>query len=609
MAEILENKTFDEIGVGDSASLTRALRYEELETWAAVTGNVNLVDAVESAAREGIAQEGGAFGMWGTALFSTIVGTQLPGAGTQIRSVQRRLPPADRHRQRGDGDGHRDGEEPGRRLADPRLPLCRRHDGNEYITATAEVIAPTKKIREPIRRLPEVHLQREDRFSVLLDEAAVLEAMPTAVVHPCSDDALIGPIQAAERDLIKPILVGPEAKIRAIAEAEGLDISPYPLIDVAHSHQAAERAVAMVRAGEAEILMKGSLHTDELLHAVLQRDTGIRTERRLSHCFLLAVPTYARPFILTDAAINIAPDLTTKRDICQNAIDIARAMGIEQPKVAILAAVESVNPAMPATLDAAALCKMADRGQIKGAILDGPLAFDNAADEEAARTKGIVSPVAGKADILLVPDLEAGNMLAKQLIFMAHAEAAGIVAGAQVPIVLTSRADSVRTRLASCAVAALLVKAAREGDGRSQSRGALVMTQGILVINAGSSSIKFAGYRSAGAAEPEFLGKGQVEGLRTEPKFTCKDADGSLLGEHRWSAPITHSAALEYIIRLDRGERHRVCTSAQWVIGWCSAARPTPHRPSWTTGSSPRSKSSSPSSRYTCPTISPRFEP
>ncbi|MCG6860596.1 MAG: bifunctional enoyl-CoA hydratase/phosphate acetyltransferase [Chromatiaceae bacterium] len=462
MAEILENKTFDEIRVGDSASLTRALRYEDLETWAAVTGNVNLVDAVETAAREGIAKEGGAFGMWGTALFSTIVGTQLPGAGTQIRSAQVHY--------------HRPiviGNEvtatirvTGKKPEDGSLTLdcrCRDPDGSEFITATAEVIAPTKKIREPIRRLPQVHLQREDRFSQLLDAAAALEAMPTAVVHPCSRDALIGPIQAAERDLIKPILVGPEAKIRSIAEAEGLDISPYPLVDVEHSHRSAEQAVAMVRAGEADILMKGSLHTDELLHAVLKRDTGIRTERRLSHCFLIAVPTYVRPFILTDAAINIAPDLITKRDICQNAIDIAKAMGVEEPRLAILAAVESVNPAMPATLDAAALCKMADRGQIKGAILDGPLAFDNAADEEAARTKGIVSPVAGKADILVVPDLEAGNMLAKQLIFMARAEAAGIVAGAQVPIVLTSRADSVRTRLTSCAVAALLAEAKREG--------------------------------------------------------------------------------------------------------------------------------------------------
>jgi len=462
MAEILENKTFDEIAVGDSASLTRALRYEELETWAAVTGNVNLVDAVESAAREGLATEGGAFGMWGTSLFSTLVGTELPGAGTQIRSAQ-----VNYHRPIViDSEVTATVTVTGKSSDSGYLTLdCRCVDaqGNRLISATAEVIAPTKKIREPIRRLPEVHLHRENRFATLLDEAAALEAMPTAVVHPCSKDALIGPIEAAEKNLIMPLFVGPEAKIRAIAEEQELDISPYPLINVEHSHQAAERAVAMVRSGEAQVLMKGSLHTDELLHEVLRRDTGIRTERRLSHCFLMAVPTYARPFILTDAAINIAPDLITKRDICQNAIDIAHAMRVKEPKLAILAAVESVNPSMPATIDAAALCKMADRGQITGATLDGPLAFDNAVDEEAARTKGIVSSVAGRSDIMLVPNLEAGNMLAKQLTFMAHAEAAGIVAGAQVPIVLTSRADSVRTRLASCAVAALLVEAAREG--------------------------------------------------------------------------------------------------------------------------------------------------
>jgi phosphotransacetylase len=276
-------------------------------------------------------------------------------------------------------------------------------------------------------------------------------------------DALVGAIEAAEHHLIKPILVGPEAKIRTTAEQANVDITPFPLVPAEHSHHAAVLAVQLVRTGEVANLMKGSLHTDELLHAVLDREAGLRTERRLSHCFLLAVPTYERPIILTDAAINISPDLVTKRDICQNAIDLAHALGLNEPKVAILAAVEAVNPDMPATLDAAALCKMAERGQIKGGILDGPLAFDNAVDEEAARTKGIVSPVAGRADILVVPNLEAGNMLAKQLTFMADAEAAGIIVGARVPIVLTSRADSARTRLASCALSVLMAEAQRRG--------------------------------------------------------------------------------------------------------------------------------------------------
>jgi phosphotransacetylase len=287
--------------------------------------------------------------------------------------------------------------------------------------------------------------------------------MSTAVVHPCSEDALVGAIQAAEHKLIKPILVGPEAKIRATAERANVDITPFRLVPAEHSHQAAALAVELVRTGEAANLMKGSLHTDELLRAVLSPQAGLRTERRLSHCFLLAVPTYERAIILTDAAINISPDLRAKRDICQNAIDLARALGLDQPKVAILAAVETVNPEMPATLDAGALCKMADRGQIKGGVLDGPLAFDNAVDEEAARTKGIISPVAGRADILVVPNLEAGNMLAKQLTFMADAEAAGIIVGARVPIVLTSRADSARTRLASCALSVLMANAQRRG--------------------------------------------------------------------------------------------------------------------------------------------------
>jgi phosphate acetyltransferase len=290
-----------------------------------------------------------------------------------------------------------------------------------------------------------------------------LPPLTTAVVHPCSHDALRGAIEAAERDLITPLLIGPEKKIRAIAALANVDITAYRLVATEHSHHAAEVAVAMVRAGEAETLMKGSLHTDELLHEVMKKEGGLRTERRLSHCFLIAVPTYARPIIVTDAAINILPTLEEKADICQNAIELAHAIGIDQPKVAILSAVETVTPKIPSTIDAAALCKMADRGQIKGGLVDGPLAFDNAIDEEAAKTKGIISPVAGKADILVAPNLEAGNMLAKQLTFMANAEAAGIIVGARVPIILTSRADSARTRLASAALAVLFAAELRRG--------------------------------------------------------------------------------------------------------------------------------------------------
>jgi len=460
MSEVLENRTFDEINVGDSVSLTRAFRREDLETWAAVTGNTALVHAYDVAAREGVASEGGGYGSWGIAFLSTIVGTKLPGPGTITRSgnIYHVSPLTVGVQVTGTVTVIS-------KNADDRSVVlecrCIEAGGKEIITGQIEAVAPPKKIKETVDELPRVHLRREDQYLKLLGMCEDLPAATTAVVHPCSDDALTGAIQAAERGLINPILVGPEPRIRAIADAEELDISPYALVPAEHSHHAAEQAVAMVRAGEAELLMKGSLHTDELLTEVLRRETGIRTERRLSHCFLLSVPTYAHPFILTDAAINIAPDLMGKRDICQNAIDIAHAMGIPEPKVAILAAVETVNPSMPATLDAAALCKMADRGQITGAVLDGPLAFDNAADEEAAKTKGIVSPVAGKADVLVVPDLEAGNMLAKQLTFMAEADAAGIVAGARVPIILTSRADSVRTRLASCAVATLLADAQR----------------------------------------------------------------------------------------------------------------------------------------------------
>jgi len=299
------------------------------------------------------------------------------------------------------------------------------------------------------------------KYEQLLARCRNLEPPPTAVVHPCEQSALAGAVEAAQLGLIKPFYVGPVARITELADKNKIDLGSAELVDAPHSHAAAQKAVELVREGRAELLMKGSLHTDELLAAVVSRDAGLRTGRRISHAFVFDVPTYHKVLIVTDAAINIAPTLEDKADICRNAIDLAIAMGRERPKVAILAAVETVNSKMPATLDAAALCKMADRRQIEGGVLDGPLAFDNAISKEAAQTKGIKSEVAGDPDILLAPDLEAGNILAKLLSFLANADGAGIVLGARVPIILTSRADSVRARVASCAVAKLLAHARR----------------------------------------------------------------------------------------------------------------------------------------------------
>ena len=300
------------------------------------------------------------------------------------------------------------------------------------------------------------------KYEALLERCRSLEPVPTAVAHPCEETALAGALEAGANRLITPILVGPAAKIRDVAKKSGLDLGSTRIVDAPHSHGSAAAAVAMIRSGEAELLMKGSLHTDELLGAVIARETGLRTGRRLSHVFVMDVPTYHKVLIVTDAAINIAPTLEDKVDICQNAIDFMVSLGVKRPKVAILAAVETVNPKMPSTIDAAALCKMADRRQITDGILDGPLAFDNAISKDAAKVKGIESEVAGDPDILLVPDLESGNMLAKQLIFLANADSAGLVLGARVPIILTSRADSVRSRIASCAVAVLAAHARRQ---------------------------------------------------------------------------------------------------------------------------------------------------
>ena len=300
------------------------------------------------------------------------------------------------------------------------------------------------------------------KYEELLERCRSLDPVPTAVAHPCEASALAGALEAGAKGLITPILVGPAAKIDEVAKREHMDLGRTRIVDAPHSHAAAAKAVELVRQGEAELLMKGSLHTDELLSAVVARETGLRTGRRISHVFIMDVPTYHKVLVITDAAINIAPALEDKVDICQNAIDLAVALGVGAPKVAILAAVETVNSKMQATIDAACLCKMSERGQITKGVLDGPLAFDNAISKEAAKTKGIKSEVAGDPDILLTPDLESGNMLAKQLTFLANADSAGLVLGARVPIILTSRADSVRSRIASCGVAMIVAHARRQ---------------------------------------------------------------------------------------------------------------------------------------------------
>ncbi len=304
--------------------------------------------------------------------------------------------------------------------------------------------------------------RKHEKYERLIERAKAMTPAPCAVAHPCDESSLRGAVEAGQMGLLKPILVGPKARIKTLAAHMELDLSGCELVDAPHSEGSAETAVRLAREGKAEMLMKGSLHTDELMAAVVKRETGLRTSRRISHCFIMDVPAIDRVVIITDAAVNIFPTLEDKVHIVQNAIDLAQALGLEQPKVAILSAMETVNPKVQSTIEAAALCKMADRGQITGGLLDGPLALDNAIDLGAARIKKIESPVAGRADILVVPDLEAGNMLAKSLSFMADADAAGIVLGARVPVILTSRADSVQTRLASCAVAALVAKARRE---------------------------------------------------------------------------------------------------------------------------------------------------
>ncbi len=306
-----------------------------------------------------------------------------------------------------------------------------------------------------------------EKYDRLIERCKSIAPTPTAVAHPCDESSLRGAIDASRVGLIAPILVGPAARIRDVAEKSGVDISRFRIVEAAYSQDSAAKAVELVRSGEVEALMKGSLHTDELMGAVVKRETGLRTARRISHCFVMDVPAYPEPLVVTDAAVNIAPTLKDKVDIVQNAIDLMHDLGATEVRVAILSAMETVNPDVPSTLEAAALCKMADRGQITGALVDGPLALDNAISPEAAKIKKLDSPVAGRANVLVVPDLEAGNMLAKSLTFLAGADAAGIVLGAKVPIILTSRADSLTARLASCAVATLVAEARRVSARRA----------------------------------------------------------------------------------------------------------------------------------------------
>jgi len=457
----MTNVTFDEIKPGTSESLTRTLTQTDIEVLALVSGDVDPFHVVEEGTNfrpdSSTTEAAGA-----EALIAAVLGTKLPGPGMKIIRENLKF-----RGQISAGDTLTSTvtvQE--KRREGPEVAFtcrCVNQTGEELVNGTVIVAAPTQRIAYAEVVPPELTLRRGDAFARLFRACENLQPVSCAIVHPCDRDSLLGPIEAARRGLIVPVLVGPADRIQAVARAEGVDLSPYRLVAVPHSHAAAAKAVELARSGEVEALMKGSLHTDELLGEVVPSATGLRTARRLSHVFVMDVPSYPRMLLITDAAVNIYPKLKEKADIVQNAIDLARVLGIEQPKVAILSAVETVTSKIESTIDAAALCKMADRGQITGGVLDGPLAFDNAISLEAAQTKQIRSPVAGRADILLVPDLEAGNMLAKQLSYLAGAEGAGIVLGARVPIVLTSRADSVRTRLASTAVMVLVANARRSG--------------------------------------------------------------------------------------------------------------------------------------------------
>jgi phosphotransacetylase/acyl dehydratase len=455
----VRNTTWAELVIGESASIERTCSPQDLILFAHASGNVNPVSLPNAESAGG--PDPVAPSMWVGSLISAVLGNLLPGPGTLYLSQDLRFP-----RRVHVGDRLkvtvtcREKREEPVAVFETKIVDA---EGRAVCEGTAVINVPTETCITEARDLPSLIVDSADHFAALVGLARHLPPMRTAVVCPEDHNSLSGVLLSADAGLIQPILIGDSAKIRAVANELGADISSFPIVSVADAHAAAAKAVAMTLAGEADAVMKGAIHSDALLAEVVKKDGGLRTNRRISHVFALDVPALDEMLYISDAAINIAPDLMTKVDIVQNAVDLARACGLDRPRVGILSAVETINPAIPSTLDAAILSKMAERGQIRDAVVDGPLAMDNAIDVEAARTKGIASLVAGHANVLIVPNVEAGNMLAKELIFLSRAEAAGLVLGAKAPVMLTSRADNDRARLASCALAQLYQFYRREG--------------------------------------------------------------------------------------------------------------------------------------------------
>ncbi len=458
--DMIENITFDELQIGQSDMMSRMLTIADIQAFAAVSGDTNPAHLDPDYANNTVFHGVIAHGMWSAAMISALLGTHFPGPGTIYLHQELHFSRPVRIGDTLTVTATVLSKDEAKKKVDLDCVVHNQH-AERVLHGTASILAPTQKIKRPRSYAPHIQLfNPEARFKSLLAKGEGLDAVRCAVVHPCDAESLQGAIDSFRHGLIIPVLIGPKAKIEKAAKEADLDIAEFELVDVLHSHAAADKAADMAAACEVEMMMKGSLHTDELLHAVLARP-ALRTGRRMSHIFRFDVPMYPKPLMVTDAALNIRPNLLEKLDIIHNAIDLAHILGIDEPKVAILSAVETVNPDLPSTIDAAALCKMADRGQLKGGIVDGPLAFDNAISTHAAQIKNIVSPVAGDADILMVPDLESGNMLAKQLEYLAGATGSGLVLGARIPIALTSRADGPTTRVASALLGLLAAHAAR----------------------------------------------------------------------------------------------------------------------------------------------------